>query len=78
MRWPNRKRARVIGLIVALWLGSATVSAQVVTVPPDLIPRAQYRLVFVTSAKQFPDSSTIADYNSFVTIRRTKTMLSPH
>ena len=48
MRGPNRNRLALIGLIVALWMGSTGASAQVVTVPPGLSPGAKYRLVFVT------------------------------
>lgn len=68
----------LIGLIVALWLGSASAFAQVWTVPSDLSPGAKYRLVFVTAAQRYAtgrqlpddsweDGSDIKLYNDFVT-----------
>jgi hypothetical protein len=57
----------LIGLIVALWLGSATASAQVWTVPPGLNPGDKYRLVFVTDGNYRALSKHISDYNTFVT-----------
>lgn len=60
----------LIGLIVALWLGSATVSAQVVTVPTGLNPGDKYRLVFVTDGKRDATSTVMSGefgYNTFVT-----------
>lgn len=59
----------LIGLIVALWLGSATVSAQIWPVPPGLNPGDQYRLVFVTSTIYQAVSSDITHYNSLVATR---------
>src|SRR5215471_8873092 len=38
-----------------------------ITVPPSLSPGDQYRLVFVTSTRRTATSSSIGDYNLFVT-----------
>lgn len=54
--------------LLALFPLLATVPAEasVVTVPPGLVPGAQYRLAFVTSTMRNPQSTDIADYNTFV------------
>ena len=41
-------------------------STPVVTLPTDLLPGAQYRLVFLTDGKRDGTSSNIDDYNAFV------------
>lgn len=65
----------MIGLIGALWLGSATTFAQVWTMPPGLNPGDKFRLVFVTNGTAQAVSSDIATYNTFVT---SQASLNPH
>jgi hypothetical protein len=78
----------MIGLFVALWLGAATASAQVWTVPSDLSLGAKYRLVFVTEGKRYgtgrqlpdgswEDGSNIQLYNDFVTAQAASSAILP-
>lgn len=58
--------ALVVGVTLAS-LGFSTASdAAIVTVPTDLAPGSQYRLVFVTSTTRDATSTNISDYNTFV------------
>lgn len=62
-RYP---RIAAVVAVLAVFL-TTNVSAQIVTVPPDLSPGQSYRLAFVTSTTRDAASSAVADYNSFVT-----------
>ena len=64
-----RIRNALFGLMSGLLLlaGLATsAAAQIITVPPELAPGAQYRLIFVTSTKTVATSPDISYYNGFV------------
>lgn len=68
MKIPARPRRSLLGLVaIALALATAgAAAAQVVTVPPGLIPGDQYRLAFVTSWKIAGSSTSISSYDSLV------------
>lgn len=52
--------------LILLAVLATTAQAEPITVPTDLNPGDQYRLVFVTSTTRNATSSDIADYNDFV------------
>ena len=54
-------------LLLAVALAGGAQAGTVVTVPTDLNPGDQYRLVFVTNGTRDAQSTDIADYNAFVT-----------
>ncbi len=54
-------------LLLAVALAGGAQAGTVVTVPTDLNPGDQYRLVFVTNGTRDAQSTDIADYNTFVT-----------
>ncbi|MHC4447678.1 MAG: hypothetical protein ACYSXF_07870 [Planctomycetota bacterium] len=56
----------LLPLLILVVLGG-TAAAVPITVPADLNPGDQYRLVFVTSTDTQAGSTDIADYNAFVT-----------
>ncbi len=59
---------RVFGFLsLAAWGCVSPCSASIITVPPSLSPGDQYRLVFITSTTDSASSSSISDYNNFVT-----------
>jgi hypothetical protein len=51
--------------LAGLWQTGA-ISGAIITVPPDLQPGDQYRLVFVSSTTRTAESTNINDYNEFV------------
>lgn len=57
---------QMIGIGVILALSGTLVQAAIITVPTDLNPGDQYRLVFITSGITAASSSSIDDYNAFV------------
>ncbi len=56
-----------LGLLVAFAVAPLASSAALVTVPTDLSPGDQYRLVFTTHTNTDASSTDIADYNAYVT-----------
>src|SRR5580658_1898252 len=54
-------------LAVVLFGSIAAYAGTIFTTPTGLTPGTQYQLVFVTSDTTFATSSTISDYNTFVT-----------
>ena len=53
-----------MGLLVLAVVGIASrADAGIITVPPDLAPGSQYRLVFVTAGTYNATSSSISTYN---------------
>ena len=62
------KNTCIFGGVVAATLSTlGTAQAAIITIPTDLSPGDQYRLVFVTESLRDANSSNIADYNQFVT-----------
>ncbi len=56
----------IAGTVATLGV-SGVAQAAIITVPPDLTPGSQSRLVFVTDSTRDATSTAIADYNQFVT-----------
>lgn len=63
----NVKSLFIPSLLLAAALAGGAEAGTVVTVPTDLNPGDQYRLVFVTNGARNALSTDIADYNDFVT-----------
>jgi hypothetical protein len=61
------KRLLIPALLLSAALAGGAEAGTVVTVPTDLNPGDQYRLVFVTDGTRDAQSTDIADYNAFVT-----------
>lgn len=62
-------KAKLFGLVILIGLATTSaVNAQIITVPTDLEPGDEYRLVFITKDKIFKaESSNISDYDGHVT-----------
>jgi hypothetical protein len=54
-------------VVLLVLVCNAEAFAEVILIPPDLLPGQQYRLAFVTSGSRDALSSNIEDYNTFVT-----------
>jgi hypothetical protein len=65
--WANASFRIVASIVVCILLAGRCAQADLVTVPTDLGPNAQYRLAFLTSQLISGDSTNIAVYNNFVT-----------
>jgi hypothetical protein len=63
----KRSIASLLLFCVAVVLASLAASAAPITVPTGLNPGDTYRLAFLTSKFRDATSTTIADYNAFVT-----------
>src|SRR6476620_4389874 len=72
MNYSSARRLRFVRLLLTasvatIVFAASDVQANPVTVPVDLNPGNQYRLVFITGAARDGTSADINDYNSFVT-----------